>query len=244
MNPILPPHRDLWQSTLGWLPDERQQQEFQALYEALLTGNQQLNLTRLTTPEDFWEKHLWDSLRGIQPWLAKANAIHSAQVIDIGTGGGFPGLPVAIAQSGWTVTLLDATRKKVAFLAEVGQRLGLETTAIAQRAEILGRQAAHREHYDIAFIRAVGPAATCAEYALPLLKVGGTAVLYRGQLSPEDTATLQQVIPSLGGNAIAVDACATPITHAMRHYVRISKTAPTPEKFPRAVGVPAKSPLR
>ena len=113
---LLPKLEEVWQPTLQWQPDFEQQQQFQQLYEEILAGNRQLNLTRITAPEEFWEKHLWDSLAAMK-WLGKIVEIEKTkspqQVIDIGTGAGFPGIPVAIAFPLSQVTLLDATRKKL-----------------------------------------------------------------------------------------------------------------------------------
>lgn len=247
-------HFELWEKTLGWQPSTAQQQLFEQIYAQLLAANRQLNLTRITTPAEFWEKHLWDSLRGVGPWLnprqaplaavsAAIAAKQSVQVIDVGTGGGFPGLPVAIARPHWQLQLLDSTRKKVAFLAELGQSLNLNVAAIAARAEALGQDPDHRGRYDIALVRAVGTAPTCAEYALPLLKQGGIAVLYRGHWSSEEAQRLVGVAADLGGQVIATDACQTPLSQGVRHYLFLQKQRPTPRKFPRAIGIPAKLPL-
>lgn len=249
----LPLNLNCWQQTLHWQPHPVQQGMLQQLYAEIVAANRSLNLTRITDPQDFWEKHLWDSLLGLYPWLGEEAAagvpdwITGAaiqQVIDIGTGGGFPGLPAAIARSDWQVTLLDATRKKIAFLADLSQRLGLDqVTAIADRAEALGHHPQHRQRYDLALIRAVGPASVCAEYALPLLQVGGVAVLYRGQWSEAEATTLQRVVPCLGGEEIWVFPSTTPYTQGVRHCVFIQKGKPTPDSFPRSTGVPSKQPL-
>ena len=244
---LLPQPTDPWPS-LNWQPEEAQRAGFQRLYEAIVRGNQQVNLTRLTEPSAFWEKHLWDSLYGIAPWLSPGDALTPLppvqSVIDIGTGGGFPGLPVAMARPDWQVTLLDATRKKIAFLAELSQSLGLSNVqTLADRAESAGHHPQHREAYDLALIRAVGPAATCAEYALPFLKVGGVAVLYRGQWTDAEAASLRQAIGQLGGEEMTVQATHTPLSLSVRHCLYVRKGRPTPKQFPRAVGVPTKQPL-
>ena len=247
----LPLELDRWQQTLYWQPHPAQQGQLQQLYELISAANRHLNLTRITDPPDFWEKHLWDSLLGIAPWLSPEadcpDWIATAsiqQVIDIGTGGGFPGLPVAIACPDWRVTLLDATRKKIAFLADLSQEMGLgNVAAIADRAETLGHHPDHREQYDLALIRAVGPTTACAEYALPLLRPNGIAVLYRGQWTAEEATTLHQVIPRLGGDQIWVQPSTTPLTQSTRHCVFIRKNHPTATGFPRAVGIPSKQPL-
>jgi 16S rRNA (guanine527-N7)-methyltransferase len=247
---LLPDLTAAWQSTLQWSPSPAQQTRFQQILEGILAGNQQMNLTRITEPTEFWEKHLWDSLSGLAPWLTPAPRpewvppLETAKVIDIGTGAGFPGLPVAIAFPSWQVTLLDATQKKVRFLAELSQSLGLETVrAIADRAEFLAHQPSHREQYDLALLRAVGPAATCAEYALPLVKIGGLAVLYRGQWTAEDTQQLTLAADQLGGQIVAVHPWQTPLTQGIRHCVYLAKHTPTAEEFPRPAGIPSKKPL-
>lgn len=212
---------ELWQDTLDWQPTSAQQQKFQELYEAIVAGNRQLNLTRITEPVAFWEKHLWDSLRGLQP-LWERNIIERA--IDIGTGGGFPGLPAAIVRPDWHVTLLDSTRKKTAFLETLLSNLAIENaTILTGRAEVLGHLPQHRQTYDLALIRAVGSPLLCAEYALPFLKPGGVAVLYRGLLTDEDRETLQSTVARFGGTVEWVEAFTTPIDRAVRHCVYLRK---------------------
>jgi len=236
---VLPEMTEVWQQTLDWSPDAQQQHQFQHLYQLTLTGNRQLNLTRITAAEEFWEKHLWDSLRGVAPLLPT----HSPQrIIDIGTGGGFPGIPIAIAQPHWTVTLLDSTRKKINFLQTLLLSLGVENALpLCDRAEQVGQNPDHRQTYDMALIRAVGPAPVCAEYALPLVKVGGLAVLYRGQWSDRDTETLERAVAQLGGKIESVARFLTPMSESIRHCLYLRKVAPTPQQFPRAVGIPAQN---
>jgi 16S rRNA (guanine527-N7)-methyltransferase len=260
MADVLPVHLDLWQQTLSWQPTNDQQRLFQQFYEQIVAVNQRFNLTRITTPEDFWEKHLWDSLSGIAPWLSELENDDSSadsensddsdeplRIIDVGTGGGIPGIPVAIALiprfQTVNLTLLDATRKKIQFLQELCPQLGISATCIAERAEVIAQQPDHRAQYDLALVRAVGPAATCAEYALPLLKQGAQAVLFRGQWSPEETEAIAPVIDLLGGEITDIQSWQTPLTQSTRHCIFIHKNAPTPADFPRAVGVPAKKPL-
>jgi 16S rRNA (guanine(527)-N(7))-methyltransferase RsmG len=175
-NHPLPRRSDLWQSSLGWQPSDPQWALLEQLYQGILDGNRQINLTRLTQPDDFWEKHLWDSFSGLWPWLVPDAARDWTvppvdRVIDIGTGAGFPGFPAAIAQPQWQVTLLDSTQKKVRFLAELATELGLEQVqAIADRAEFLGHQPAHREQYDLALLRAVGGPPPVLNMACPWSK--------------------------------------------------------------------------
>lgn len=245
MTAPLPNPTHLWQTTLQWQPTDALQAHFEALYQAIVTINATLNLTRITSPEDFWEKHLWDSLQGVAPWLVDST-LHETplSVVDIGTGGGFPGLPLALVCPAWTVTLMDATRKKIAALAQVSEQLNLANVRfLAERAEQVGHQPTYRESFDLALLRAVGSVNTCAEYALPLLNLGGQAILYRGQWSTEEEARLIAILPRLGGKLREVRAMTTPITQGVRHNIIIDKISRTPDKFPRLPGIPAKSPL-
>lgn len=240
----LPEMSQLWRQTLNWQPSTGQQQQFQQLYERILQGNQSLNLTRITDAQEFWEKHIWDSLCGIASFLGNLQTHVHAQVIDIGTGAGFPGLPIAIARPDWTVTLLDATHKKIAFLEQVRQHLALDhVKTLTARSEQIGHFPAHREHYDLALIRAVAAAAVCAEYALPLLKLHGTAIIYRGQWSDSETQALQPAVERLGGTIATIESAVTPITQSIRHTLYLQKVRATPAEFPRAIGVPVKHPL-
>lgn len=248
----LPANLSLWRKTLDWQPNDQQLHLFQQLYASIVVANQRLNLTRITHPIDFWEKHLWDSLSGIAPWLkrqvehdqGKNSGNEGLQVIDIGTGGGFPGIPVAIACPTWSITLLDSTQKKMHFLETLSHTLGLtHTTMLTERAEAVGHQPVHREAYDLALIRAVGSPVTCAEYALPLLKVGGQAILYRGQWSGAEATALKAAATKLGGTLGQVHPWQTPLTQGQRHCVVLHKHHRTSDQFPRAIGIPAKMPL-
>lgn len=268
----LPLLLELWQSSCGWQPDTAQHQQFQHLYAQILDGNQRLNLTRITEPTDFWEKHLWDSLSGFMPFLGAANRQIEAEtgaesvaesrvsaidppvtlgqlpsplsVIDIGTGAGFPGIPVAIAFPDATVTLLDSTRKKIAFIDSMLVALKLSNAKTwVERVEQIGQQRQHRGAYDVALLRAVAPATVCAEYALPLLSANGLAILYRGQWTADEETALEGAIAQLGGRLEHVAQFTTPLSQSQRHCLYLRKVAPTPGQFPRAVGVPSQLPL-
>jgi len=242
---LLPENNSIWQETLHWQPTPQQQGQYQRLYELVLAGNRRLNLTRITEPEDFWEKHLWDSLRGILPLLPGGESQEKVEkVIDIGTGAGFPGLPIAIALARVEVTLLDSTRKKVDFIETLLGDLEIKNAVtLTGRVEDIARTPERRELYDVATVRAVAAPSVCAEYALPLLKKGGLGILYRGEFTPEEEKGLAKALKKLGGKIEAIAPLKTPLSQGDRHYLYLRKIAPTPDKFPRPVGVPRQKPL-
>ncbi len=233
------PHQH-WATSLDWQPSDQILRQFDQFYEQVLQGNQQLNLTRITEPQDFWEKHLWDALRPVWPYRERTEQI----VIDIGSGAGIPGIPVAILQPTWVVVLLEATRKKAAFLDRCVQALGLTNVQIiADRAELLGHKRDHRAGYDLALVRAVAVPTVCAEYALPLLKVGGMALLYRGNWEIREEVEMAKALRVLGGEISEIDAFNLPLSQAVRHTITLTKTRPTLQVFPREDGIPLKHPL-
>ncbi len=220
---------------LPWQPDPVARERFNCLYREVVTANRSLNLTRITEPGEFWEKHIWDSLWGVLPWLTQPPG--SLRGLDLGTGAGFPGLPVAIALPAWELVLVDSTAKKVTFVEGLIAKLGLhQVRAHWDRAETLGHHSDHREGYDLVLVRAVGSAAVCAEYALPLLRPQGQAVLYRGEWTRAQTADLVPLVEGLGGTLIKVAEGSTPWSHSRRHCLYLQKTTPTPQQFPRRAG--------
>lgn len=226
--PTLPNPIDLWQSTTQWQPSEVVQSQFQQLYELVLAGNQRMNLTRITEPMDFWEKHLWDSVRGLlSPVLQNGlAAFDPAQITaaDLGTGGGFPGLPGAIIFPEWRWLLMDSTRKKIQFVAETAEAIGLANVKTAcDRAEQFVRRPGPKPNFQLVTLRALGAADLCAHYALPMLAPRGIAVLYRGRWSAEEEASLEEPLAHWGGKILDIDAFKTPVTDGERHCVYLQK---------------------
>jgi len=208
-----------WQSTLNWLPNPEQLAQFEKLYELVLEGNSKQNLTRIIATDDFWEKHLWDSLRGVLAYWDRKNI----KLIDIGTGAGFPGLPIAIAKPSWQVTLVDSKQKKVAFVQQTIQDLQLSNAiALAGRVEELNQTSGYRKKYDLAVVRAVGKPDICASYCLPFLKRSGTAILYRGQWLPEESEQIDLFCQEQELQVVKQDRFQTPLTAGIRHSVYLS----------------------
>jgi 16S rRNA (guanine527-N7)-methyltransferase len=235
-----------WQNTLKWQPNEHQKLQYQKLYEAIIEGNRKLNLTRITEPVEFWEKHLWDSLAGIinTNLETEIDTKQKLKVIDIGTGAGFPGIPIAIACPLWNITSIDSTNKKISFVRELSNSLGLKNvTTLTARSEQLGRAINYRETYDLALIRAVGKPSVCAEYTLPFVKIGGLAILYRGHWSDDDSLQLQPALEKLGSNIESVRELITPISNSIRNCIYLRKISAISSEFPRAVGIPNQHPL-
>jgi 16S rRNA (guanine527-N7)-methyltransferase len=241
----LPEMIEVWHQTLSWYPNNEQQNQLQKLYELVIDANRYVNLTRITAPSEFWEKHLWDSLVGVSPQQRFIDILHhGASVIDIGTGAGFPGLPIAIIFPNSQVTLLDSTRKKVNFIDGVIESLALQNAnTIVGRVEEVGQEIKHREKYDLAVIRAVGSVSACAEYCLPLVKKGGLAVIYRGSFTKEENQSLENAVNVLGGEVELITELTTPLSNSIRHCLYLRKVKHTPVSFPRPVGIPKQKPL-
>lgn len=241
----LPEMLEVWQETLNWQPTNDQQNQLQKLYELVIEANRYLNLTRITEASEFWEKHLWDSLRGVAPKQHFLDFLHQgASVIDIGTGAGFPGLPISIIFPNCQVTLLDSTRKKINFIDSVLSSLSISNSkTVVGRVEEIGQESKHRENYDLAVIRAVGSVSACAEYSLPLVKKGGLAVIYRGSWTKEENQSLENAVHHLGGEIELIEEFTTPLSNSIRHCLYLRKVKHTPVSFPRPVGIPTQKPL-
>ncbi len=225
---------------LGIQLSQPQINAFELYAGELIEWNQRFNLTSITDPEQIRAKHFLDSL---SCWLALRQA-PPGRVIDVGTGAGFPGLPLKILQPEIQLTLVEATAKKAGFLEHMVQVLGLrDVTVLAKRAEEVGQMAEHREAYDWALARAVAPLAVLAEYLLPLVKLGGRILAQKGKGASQEIEAAKIAIEKLGSEKIDLMPVAIPGLDEERWLVVVEKTAPTPADYPRRAGMPAKRPL-
>ena len=219
-----------------------QLRQFRQFYENLIKWNEVMNLTAITEEEDVYTKHFLDSLSIVG--LVGPGSFDNLSVIDVGTGAGFPGLPIAIAFPGTQVTLVDSLQKRVGFLQETVKLLGLENVQIYHsRAEDFGRIEAQREHYDIACSRAVARMNVLAEYCIPLVKKGGYFIAYKAERIKEEMAEGKKAAGILGGRVEQVISFQLPGTDYNRTLVQILKEKHTSGKYPRKAGTPAKDPL-
>ncbi len=214
-----------------------------AIYERLLLEwNEKMNLTAITDHEEIWAKHFADSLT-VLPELAGAETL-----IDIGTGAGFPGIPVAIMRPDIQITLLDSLQKRVNFLECVKAELGLKNVrCVHARAEEAGRTDGFRECFDVAVSRAVARLSALAEYCLPVIKVGGKFISMKGPDVKEEVLEAEPAIRQLGGEILERKQVQIPYrdtdTELAHTLVIVRKVRHTPQKFPRAAVKIAKSPI-
>ncbi|MBT6069012.1 16S rRNA (guanine(527)-N(7))-methyltransferase RsmG [Candidatus Peregrinibacteria bacterium] len=216
-------------------------EKFLQFIESLFEVNQKINLiSRETKKEDFFNKHIFDSVK-ILEYLDFSNV---GTLLDIGSGGGIPGIPLAIELPNATVTLLDSTEKKMKAAKEILKEIGVENVKTAVgRIEELGHDPNFRESFDVVTARAVAPLPTLLEYALPFVKVGGHFIAYKSKNYSEELAICDEALKLLGGKLIATHEYTLPADSGERVYLVFEKIKETPEKYPRRIGVPKKSPL-
>lgn len=217
-----------------------QQRAFVDYASCLLDWNRHTNLTAITDPQAVETKHFLDSLtlrRAVKP-------TPKMRVVDVGTGAGFPGLPLKIVYPFIDLTLLEATGKKAAFLEYVIRILALpDVKVVNERAETIGQEPDHRERYDLVLARAVAGMPALAEYLLPLCRVGGKCVAYKGENAPHEVSLAENALRVLGGRLSQLVPIELPGVAETRYLVVIEKIAATPEQYPRRPGMPAKRPL-
>jgi 16S rRNA (guanine527-N7)-methyltransferase len=211
------------------------------IYRNLLKQwNQKINITSIEDDEEIYLKHFIDSVL----LLNKDNIYENKKIIDVGTGGGFPGLPLKIMNNNYKITLLDSLRKRIDFLQEVSKALNLsDVEFIHGRAEDFGQNKEHRENYDICVSRAVAPLNVLSEYCIPFVKVGGYFAAYKSDIISQEITNSDNAIEKLGGKLKEIKEICIPGTDIIRKIVIIEKVEPTNKRYPRKAGKPSKEPL-
>lgn len=226
-------------AVFGIVVDETALERFDRYSEELVRVNEHLNLTAITEPTEVLYKHWLDSLAVLRYVEPK----DGAKCIDVGTGAGFPGVALLIARPDLRMTLLDSTRKKLTFIAETLETLGLSAETLHLRAEEAGQMASYREQFDLVTARAVANLRELCEYCLPFLKVGGTFAAMKSVRTDEEIAEAQKALHLLGGKIGSVQTFTLPYA-GERTLILIKKISQTPPKYPRPSAKIAKQPLK
>ena len=213
-----------------------------ALYKDLLKEwNKKINITSIEDDEEIYIKHFIDSVL----LLNENNINEKKTVIDVGTGGGFPGLPLKIVNDNYKITLLDSLKKRIDFLSQVTKALDLsDVNLIHERAEDYGQNKELRECYDICVSRAVAPLNVLSEYCIPFVKVGGYFAAYKSDNISQEISNSDNAIKKLGGKIKEIKEISIPATDIIRKIVIIEKIEPTNTRYPRKAGKPSKDPLK
>lgn len=218
---------------------EDQVENFFKYMNLLLEWNEKINLTAITDVDDIILKHFIDSMTVLK-YIEKDKSI-----IDVGTGAGFPGIPIAIMREDVKITLLDSLNKRINFLNEVCSELKINNIeTIHGRAEEAGQNKQYREKYDIAVSRAVANMTTLSEYLIPFVKVGGICICMKGSEIDHELEQAKFAIKELGGKIEKVEKFNLPDSDIERNIVIIKKIKPTPNRYPRKAGMPSKMPIR
>jgi len=218
----------------------RQVMSLMTYEKELLEWNQKFNLTAIRDVESIRTKHFLDSFSCVQAWKASP----PAHLIDVGTGAGFPGLPLKILYPSIKLTLVESVGKKAMFCQHIVSVLGLDNVNVIQaRAEALGQNLAHREKYDWAIARAVANLSVLSEYLIPLVKIGGRMLAQKGESGPAEAQSAEKAMKLLGGKLEQLIPVTLPGVVDERYLVIVDKVAATPPKYPRKPGLPGKAPL-
>ena len=227
-------------AALGIKLSDHQLEQFETYYEMLVEKNKVMNLTAITEKNEVIDKHFADSLALIKSGVS----LTGQKILDIGTGAGFPGIPLKIAFPELEIVLLDSLNKRIKFLNEVIEALGLEKiTAIHGRAEDFAKQKEYREQFDYVVSRAVANLTVLSEYCLPYVKTGGTFISYKSGTVQEEAEEAEKAINILGGQVKDITYFKLPDSEIDRSLVIINKKKSTPGKYPRKAGTPLKEPL-
>ena len=223
---------------IGIKLSEEKIKNFYNYMNLLLEWNEKINLTAITEPNEVILKHFVDSLT-INKYIGD-----NARLIDVGTGAGFPGIPLAIVNEKIAITLLDSLNKRINFLNEVKAKINLKNVeTIHSRVEDFGQDKNQREKYDVATSRAVAPLNILIEYLLPLVKVGGKCICMKGSNAEEEIENAKNAIRILGGEIEKIEEIELPESDIKRTIIIIKKLKETPNKYPRKAGLPSKEPI-
>ena len=221
-----------------------QTQQFLTYYEYLVEKNKVMNLTAITEYEEVITKHFLDSLAVVKTSCFKSEKLAGKRLIDIGTGAGFPGIPLKIAFPELEILLLDSLNKRINFLNEVTEMLGLtKINTVHGRAEDYAKQKGYRESFDFCVSRAVANLSTLSEYCIPFVKPGGCFISYKSGSVDQELIQAEKAVKILGGQREEVVRFSLADTDMDRSFVVIRKAKPTPKKYPRKAGLPSKEPL-
>lgn len=221
-----------------------QKQQFLTYYEYLVEKNKVMNLTAITEYEEVITKHFLDSLAVVKTSCFKPEKLAGKRLIDIGTGAGFPGIPLKIAFPELEILLLDSLNKRINFLNEVTEMLGLTNiNTVHGRAEDYAKQKGYRESFDFCVSRAVANLSTLSEYCIPFVKQGGCFISYKSGSVDQELIQAEKAVKILGGQREEVVRFSLADTDMDRSFVVIHKAKPTPKKYPRKAGLPSKEPL-
>ena len=227
---------------IGIILTEKQIAQFQTYYDMLIETNKVMNLTAITELEEVISKHFIDSLLLIQAYPDIAG--QKLKVLDLGTGAGFPGIPLKIAFPSLQITLMDSLNKRVKFLKAVIDELKLcDIEAVHGRAEEAARNTTYREQFDLCVSRAVANLATLSEYTLPFVKIGGMCIPYKAAGVEEEVDAAKKAIQILGGKLTTVKKVTLPETEIERSFILIDKVKKTPKTYPRKPGTASKEPI-
>ena len=219
--------------------DDKKLELFDRYYELLISWNEKFNLTTITEKEDVIIRHFVDSIS-----LMKFTDISGKKLLDVGTGAGFPGIPLKIMAEDCSITLIDSLNKRVRFLDEVISSLEFKgINAVHSRAEDLAKDKEYRETFDIVTSRAVANLSTLSEYCLPFVNIGGLFISYKSINIDDEYVSAEGAVSSLGGRCENIEKFNLPLSDTERSLVFIIKSEHTSERFPRKAGMPLKKPL-
>ena len=227
-------------SDLGLSCSEKQMRQVEEYMSGIVKWNEKVNLTRITDRDEFIIKHFIDSL----VCCNYAEYTNAKMIIDVGTGAGFPGIPLAILSPEKDFVLMDSLNKRLKIIDELCEKVGISNvTTVHARAEELARNKQHREKYDLCVSRAVANMAVLAEYCLPFIKVGGFLLAYKGPEAADEAGTAAHALKILGGEILDIRDAKLSAYEISHKIIVIKKVKCTASKFPRKAGTPSKEPL-